>query len=237
MKKILTLIQSDLRQIFRDPMLAFFLFAPLLLTLFVRLMVPAAIASYPVLATYQHHIMMGAGIQTAIMFGFITSFIMLDEKDENVLQVIRVLPISPLYFIVYRLAFATVFSAIGALLVIYGSGIAFPGHLNSLLLAIQYGLTSPFITLIIATFAHNKVEGMAYFKAVDLVLLLPILSFFIPGAARYVFALVPSYWTYSLYEASISAGPTLVFFAVGTLVYAVAMAWLFSQFRARVFDR
>lgn len=237
MKKIITLINSDLRQIFRDKTLTVFLFAPLILIVFVRLFVPYITEQYPIIQEYHPMIMMFAGIQTAIMFGFIISFIILDEKDENVLQVIRVLPISPFYFILYRLLFATTFSTFGAFLMINLSGIAYPGLTNSILLSIQYGLTAPFITLIIATFAKNKVEGMAFFKGVDLILLLPMLSFFVVGNIKYVFSIIPAFWTYNLFNASISDGNTTFFFIIGLTIYSFVISVLFMQFKKRIFDR
>lgn len=237
MKKTITLINSDLRQIFRDKTLTVFLFAPLILIVFVRLFVPFITTQYPVLAEYHSLIMMFAGIQTAIMFGFIISFIILDEKDENVLQVIRVLPISPFYFILYRLLFATTFSTFGAFLMINLSGIAYPGFLNSILLSVQYGLTAPFITLIIASFAKNKVEGMAFFKGVDLVLLLPILSFFMAGNLKYIFVFIPAFWTYNLFDASLKDGNTLLYFLIGLSIYGTVITILFYQFKKRIFDR
>lgn len=237
MKKIVTLISSDLIQIFRDKTLTVFLFAPLILIVFVRIFVPYITEQYPIIQEYHPMIMMFAGIQTAIMFGFIISFIILDEKDENVLQVIRVLPISPFYFILYRLLFATTFSTLGAFLMINLSGIAYPGLLNSFLLSIQYGLTAPFITLIIATFAKNKVEGMAFFKGVDLILLLPMLSFFVVGNIKYIFSLIPAYWTYNLFNASISNGDTIFFFIIGLTIYSIVISVLFMQFKKKIFDR
>lgn len=237
MKKIVTLINSDLRQIFRDKTLTVFLFAPLILIVFVRLFVPFITEQYPIIQDYHPMIMMFAGIQTAIMFGFIISFIILDEKDENVLQVIRVLPISPFYFILYRLLFATTFSTLGAFLMINLSGIAYPGLLNSILLSVQYGLTAPFITLIIATFAKNKVEGMAFFKGVDLILLLPMLSFFVAGNIKYIFSIIPAFWTYNLFNASITNGDITYFFIIGLIIYGFVISVLFMQFKKRIFDR
>lgn len=237
MKKIVTLINSDLRQIFRDKTLTVFLFAPLILIVFVRLFVPFITEQYPIIQDYHPMIMMFAGIQTAIMFGFIISFIILDEKDENVLQVIRVLPISPFYFILYRLLFATTFSTLGAFLMINLSGIAYPGLTNSILLSVQYGLTAPFITLIIATFAKNKVEGMAFFKGVDLILLLPMLSFFVAGNIKYIFSIIPAFWTYNLFNASITNGDTTYFFIIGLTIYGFVISVLFMQFKKRIFDR
>jgi fluoroquinolone transport system permease protein len=237
MKKIITLINSDLRQIFRDKTLTVFLFAPIILIVFVKFFVPYITVQYPIVENYHSYIMMFAGIQTAIMFGFIISFIILDEKDENVLQVIRVLPISPFYFILYRLFFATAFSTFGAFLMINFSGIAYPGLLNSFLLSIQYGLTAPFITLIVTTYAKNKIEGMAFFKGVDLILLLPILSFFLGGNIKYIFFIIPAYWTYNLFDASLSNGNTILFFFIGLAIYSIVIITLFFQFKKNIFDR
>ncbi len=237
MKKTLSLIHSDIRQIFRDKTLTFFLVAPMLLIVFVRIFVPFITKQYPIVLEYHPMLMMFASIQTAIMFGFIVSFIILDEKDENVLQVIRVLPISPFYFILYRLLFATTFSTLGAFLMINLSGIAYPGFTNSILLSIQYGLTAPFITLIISTFAKNKIEGMAFFKGVDLVLLLPLLSFFISGYTKYIFSIIPAFWTYNLYQASVSNGNSSFYFFSGMSMYILVISVLFFQFKKRIFDR
>lgn len=237
MKKIATLIFGDLRQIFRDKTLTVFLFAPLILIVFVRLFVPYITEQFPIIQQFHPIIMMFAGIQTAIMFGFIISFIILDEKDENVLQVIRVLPISPFYFVLYRLLFATTFSTLGAFLMINLSGIAYPGVVNSILLSILYGLTAPFITLIIATFAKNKVEGMAFFKGIDLLLLLPLLSFFMVGNVKYIFSVIPAFWTYQLYNASVSDESSTLFFLVGLSIYLLVITILFGIFKKKIFDR
>jgi fluoroquinolone transport system permease protein len=237
MKKILTLISTDLRQIFRDKTLTIFLLFPLLLIGFVRVFVPYITEAYPIMEDYHPMMMMYAGIQTAILFGFIVSFIILDERDENVLQVIRVLPISPFYFIVYRLLFATFFSAFGAFLMLNLSGISYPGFWNSIMLSIHYGLTAPFITLIIASYAKNKVEGMAYFKGIGLILLLPILSFFIEGNVRFIFGIIPAFWTFRLFEASLNDDQPLLYFTLGLLMYGSVIFFLYLQFKKKVFDK
>ena len=109
MHKIANLVKGDLTLIFRDRMLSLFLFAPIVLILFVRLVVPYITDVHPVIEEYHSYIMMFAGIQTAILFGFITSFMILEEKDEQVIEVIRVLPVSTSFFILYRLLFSTFF--------------------------------------------------------------------------------------------------------------------------------
>ena len=237
MNRIANLIRGDLTLVFRDRMLSLFLFAPLVLILFVRLAVPYLTAVYPVVEAYHSYIMMFAGIQTAILFGFITSFMILEEKDEHVIEVIRVLPVSTSFFILYRLLFSTFFSFLGAFLMISFGSIAYPGPFITILLSLQYGLVAPFITLIVGTFAQNKIEGMAWFKGINLLLILPVLSFFLTGFVKYLFALIPVFWTYLLYKSALANGHIGLVFAAGMVIYLIVLSVLFTQFKKRVFGR
>jgi fluoroquinolone transport system permease protein len=237
MKKLTTFVLGDLRLVFRDRMLSLFFFAPILLILFVRLLVPYITAVYPLIETYHPYIMMFASLQTAILFGFITSFMILEEKDEHVIEVIRILPVSSSFFILYRMLFGAFFSALGAFLIISLGRVAYPGLLNSILLSLQYGLVAPLITLIVGTFAQNKIEGMAWFKGINLLLILPVLFFFLTGLLKYLFALIPVFWTYLLYDVALSNDHVEVVFSAGIGVYLIVLFVLFVQFKKRVFGR
>jgi fluoroquinolone transport system permease protein len=236
MKTIIKLIQVDLQQVFRDKTLTSFLFAPIILILAVRYGVPWLGNIFPIVKDYYHLIVMFASIQTAIMFGFIISFIILDEKDENVIQVIRILPIAPAMFVFYRLAFATFFSTLGAFTILKLNGIINISVTNSVLLSMQYGLTAPFITLIVGTYANNKIEGMAFFKGIDLFLIIPILYFFLQGWVKHIFAFIPAYWTFRLFEKSVQNSDSVLFFLYGLVVYLLVIFILFIQFKKRVLD-
>ena len=235
--RIMNLIKVDIKRIVTDPNLSGYLLVPIALIFFIRYFVPYITNKYPVIADYHHLIMMSGVMQTAIIFGFITSFMILDEKDENVLQVIQVMPISPFYFIVYRLTFATFFSIIGAFIMFVSCDIAYPGMVNVILLSILYGLAAPFMALIIATFANNKIEGMAYFKFVDLILMVPLMSLFIGGFLKYGFAIIPVFWAHSLYQLSLDESYHFIYFLIGILFNLFALFILFKQFKKRVFDR
>lgn len=237
MKKLAKLIESDLKLIYRDKTLLSFLILPIILIFVFKFLTPLLIEKIPMLEEYRTLIAMFASIQTAIMFGFVTSFLILDEKDENVMQVIRVLPISSSYFILYRLLFATVFSSTAAFFMISFTGIANPGTFSAVLLSILYGLTAPTISLIIATYAKNKVEGMAYFKGVDLLLMLPLASFFVGSSISLVFSILPTYWTFKFYDHSFNGEPSLNYFIIGALFFISLISILIIQFKKRVFGR
>lgn len=235
MKQIITLAINDFKHVFRDRMLCIFLLAPVILVLFARYFVPYLASVYPIVKDYYLYIMMFGAIQTSIMFGFISGFIILEEKDDNVLQAIRVLPISPVIFIVYRLLFAMLFSTIAAYLMIVLAGLAWPGNLASILLSLHYGLAAPFIALIVATYAKNKIEGLAYFKGVDVVIIIPIVGLFLSGGWEYVFSFVPMFWTYEMYDEALKSGNIVGPFIAGICIYALSFILLIRQFKQKVF--
>ncbi|WP_317899803.1 hypothetical protein [Aurantibacillus circumpalustris] len=236
MKKIILLTLNDFKHVFRDRMLIIFLFVPVLLICFAKYFIPYITDICPAVRQFHPQIMMMGCIQTSVMFGFITGFIILEEKDENVLQAIRVLPISAGYFILYRFLFASFFSFSGAYSMILLVDLAWPGYWNGFLLALQYGLAAPFISLIISTYAKNKVEGLALFKGINLLIIIPILGFIFPGTWRYFLSFIPMFWTYKLYDDAVNNLSTLVTFLMGLLVYTAVFIFLIKEFKKRVFN-
>jgi fluoroquinolone transport system permease protein len=236
MNKVIHFVVFDIKHIFRDAMLRIFLFLPLVLILLARFAVPAIVSAFPILADYQQYIGMGLCMQTAIMMGFISAFILLEEKDQNILPVLRILPISARFFILYRLGFSVVTSFLTAYTMLLLSD--FPPFF-ALFLALQYGLVSALIVLFVATFAQNKIEGMALFKGLDLLLLLPLVSFFVPSFWGYFFAVLPMYFTFHWYEslyhhAQISLW--LPYALGGTLVFGLYIFFLYRAFSRRVYN-
>ncbi len=237
MKKLVNLIGSDVRQIVRDRTLLSFIFFPFSMLALLQWGWPALTTRYPTLVEHSDLVLMFASMQSAILFGFVVSFLMVDEKDEQVMDVIRVLPISPRFFLFYRLSFASIVAALMALVVLLGSGMTYMGIGASSCIAFLLGLTAPLITLTIATFANNKIEGMALFKVIDLVLMLPLLAFFLDEPFRYFFGVVPVFWTYALLEQSFEGEWVWWYLGMAVLVYGTVLWGLAIQFRRRVFQR
>ena len=87
------------------------------------------------------------------------------------------------------------------------------------------------------TFAQNKLEGMAFFKGINLLLILPVLSFFLTGFMKYLFIPIPVFWTYLLYKSALLNEMVGLIFAAGLMVYLTVLLFLFLQFKKRVFER
>ena len=234
MQRFYHFARQEFRHIARDQMLLVFLFAPLLLYAFVRWAVPALEHAFPPIVEYYPYISMFGAMQTSILMGFISAFILLEEKDEQVIQALRILPLRASTFLLYRLSGATLLATCGAWLIIRWGGLVMVGGWQSLLLALQFGLLAPLISLVVSTFARNKIEGLAYFKILDLVILTPILTFFFPGWVTWVLALVPFYWSFHAYDAAIRGAYFISWFGAGLVVYAIAMIMLGYWFKKKV---
>ena len=235
MSQIFTLSVNDFRMVFRDPMLRIFLFMPLLVLAVVIWVVPVLFAAYPAARDYDYVILMLAGMQTSTMFSFINGFVFLEEKDEQVLAALRVLPVSAGMLVGVRmlLGFAVACLVNGVLFrltpwVAMGWG-------QTVLMATQYALLAPLLALLVATFAQNKVEGLAQFKLYNFALNLPALIYFLPYKLLHALAVIPTYWTFRSVEALHDGGDLWFFYGIGTLVCGGVLVGLLHVFEQRVF--
>lgn len=235
MNRLLVLSVNDFRMVFRDPMLRIFLFLPLLIVAVVVWGLPMVFSAYPAVQAYDYVILMWAGMQASTMFGFINGFVFLEEKDEQVFAALRVMPVAASTLLSVRMllgvsitfAVNVAIFSLNAWLPMSGTQIA--------LTSFQYALLAPVLTLALATFAQNKVEGLAQFKVYNFVAMLPVLIYFLPFRALHGLAVLPTYWTFRSVEAVQAGSHFLLFAGAGLLGYLVVLGVLIRIFERRVF--
>ncbi len=235
MIQFLRLAAYDFRQIFRDAMLRVFLFTPLFLWLIAYFAVPAIWSAYPILAPYKVYVLMGLAMQTAVLMGFVGAFMLLDEKDEGVLEVLRTLPMSPRFFVGYRLLLGWLLAYLSALWLLWSCSDGRIGGAEVWLLALPFSLTAPFILLSVVALSGNKIEGMALFKGLDLLLMLPLAAFFMPENWGYAFALLPMYGGFCALQGAYEGGEWLYSCLAGLLTTSIYLAYFYRRFSFKVF--
>jgi len=200
MKKILALSFNDIRNIFREQILIFmFLVSPIIMFLVARFALPEAGLRYPLVVDYYPLILLLLILQISTGIGFVIASIILDERDEGVLTGIRVMPLEVNTFILYRILFSMGVSFITSLLMIRGTGLIEVDWLVTLGVALLFSMVAPLVLLALPCFSKNKVEGLAFFKGLNLVLLLPAASFFIHSKITYLLGFIPLYWTFNFF--------------------------------------
>ncbi|MEL6534429.1 MAG: hypothetical protein AAFQ98_03400 [Bacteroidota bacterium] len=236
MQTWISLTINDVRNVVRDRLLLMIFFVPAILLGFVRGVMPLILEHYPDVADYQHLILMLATAQIPTTFGLVAAFVMLDEKDERVFEVLRSLPVSSYRFIGFRLGWVFGFTAIGAAIFLSLSGLMELSLLSVLQASLLYGILSVILTLFIVTYTANKVEGLAVFKGLNIAMYLPVLPWVWDNAWLQVLAAMPSYWPFRIIaEAQATGEAPHLWFGIGLVVLLLFVMILLSQFRKRVF--
>lgn len=229
MKRIIVLILNDFRLIFRDPSLRIFLGVPLLIFAIVLLLVPWLIGKYPVVAAYAPIVLMGAVVQTSIMFGFIYCMVLIHEKDLGVARVYGILPVSKPGFLLTRLLIPFIVSTLMAgILLIVQPYYTLPAA-GILWVSILSGLMAPVIALLVAVFSKNKMEGMTWFKMVDLVIIIPLVVYLVPGIEPF-FWIIPTHWIFQMLQLMVEGHSFLIPGAIGSGAVLMVLALLFRRF-------
>lgn len=193
--EIVSLIRADALNIARDPIMvigALFSIVPGIILYFASDAIDQAALDAFGLNEVSRLIASVALVLPGAMLGWVAGFLLLEDRDENVLLALDVTPIGKTGFIAYRLA--TCFAA--TLVVVLATALlALPEFPPLLLLPIAliaagHGVT---VALFLLAFAANKVEGLALTKLVNILMLAPLIAL-IPGPARFIGGLLPPYW-------------------------------------------
>jgi len=237
MQKIISLGINDVKNILREQILSFMFTLFPLLTIGVGIWgIPALAESYPEIIPYYPLILSFLLIQIAMGVGFIFASIFLEEKDQDLLVVYKTIPLSSGSFLFYRLAFGMLYMIGFGLIMVHTTQLIDVSVGESLVIALLFALTSPIITLLMSIYAQNKVEGLAVFKAINFLLLLPAVSYALPQEMVHAPAILPTHWMFQYVEASATGSDQALWYGGIAFVFGLGMLLgLVWWFRKKVF--
>ena len=240
----LKLVKNDLRNVIRDRFLVFgMFFYPIMIIIFSRILVhlisPRIEGSFEFASPAFFPIFfMLFSLFIPIIYGFISAFLLLDERDEHLLTVLKVMPISRNNFLIIRMFFMSLFAFIVLLIFPPLSGLVDMSQFNYfdyIPVAILYSLFAPFIALFVSSFATNKVQAFAIFKISGTVFMIPLFAFFlIQDNFKYMFSPIPNFWTFMALDSLLQNG-TLDFvpLVIGFVYHLALIAVLFYIFNKK----
>lgn len=235
MGKLISLFINDGKFVFRNSILIVLAVAPLIIIAFIRYLLPFITANYlSGLITHYGYIIALFCLMTAIFPAFAISFIMLDEKDENLFAVIRIMPISFSGFLAYRLSFVFIFGFFFSFLTLKFNSLLEVDTITCLGMAILFALSGPIVALTTITFASNKVEGLAILKGVNFLFILPLLGIFISSNWKFVLSIIPQFWVYQAFVQYFN-GDLLPYFVIGIIFHLLMLVGLIVLFKKNIF--
>ncbi len=197
---ILNSLITDLKFIARDPMLLVASVAPALLVVLLRLVFPLA-ADLLIRNTgfdlYLYYPVVAITFITLIpmLIGMVYAFILLDENDTHILQVISVTPAGKKYFILMRMIMPVILSFIFTVFAIsLTNPVPSEGWLRTLVITVLFSTQSTFIFLFIGSMAGDKIEGLALTKLYGIFLVAVPIGLILHHPWNYLAFFSPSYW-------------------------------------------
>jgi len=228
---------ADARQIFREGLLAFLISMPLIIAALYRFLLPALEAQLQTrldfdLAPY-HPMLMGAFVgMSPALIGAVYGLLLVDERDQRTLPVLRIMPVS---FGVYLAARLTV-PFVLAVLVTTGAypfaGLT-PLPLGTVfLLSLSAATVLPVATLIIV-FAQNKLTGLVLFRLVSTVTAAPVFAYIVPVHWEPVAWIISSFWPIKALWLAAEGAPFALELAIAPIMNLVLGWLLYRRFAGR----
>jgi len=241
MRRILSLAKSDFKNIKRDPMVGNFAILPIYMFLLIMWLVPALTTwlmnsrgfnlepYYPAIVGYFFVLL------SPLQMGVVAGFLLLDEKDENILTALRVTPLPLSHYAIYRIFIITFLSFFCVMVLMPLTGLVNLSPEKILPAAIAAGLAGPVFALCIASFAGNKVEGFALSKGLGFLAIVPIVAFFIKSNWQFLFGIFPTYWPVKAFWVAAEGGKEFwLYSAIGILYFTILLIWLLRKFAKKI---
>ncbi len=227
-RRLLPLVASDAMNVARDPMLIFATLLSLVPALALHFGAPAlneaAEAAFGVVDMDRYFVPLALAVP-AVLVGWVTGFLLLEDRDEGTLLALDVTPIGKGGFLAYRVA-VTALLAGGITLYAWPLIIPATPAPIALVLAAVVALNAVLAAVILPAIARNKVEGLALTKLTNLLSVVPLLAA-IPSPWRYLAGFLPSYWIGELLPLTAIATPAapvpaIIALAINLLAVAAA---------------
>lgn len=235
MYKVLSLVKSDIKGIYRDGIFIMALLAPLLMGGIIRFVFPSLVPL--ILKTYhidliEHFpfILSIILLMIPMTLGMLIGFMLLEDRDEEMLMYYSITPLMKKGYFQYKLVFSMGLTVALTFIVIPLSQLVQLTLLQQLMISGMLMLETPLLALCLASFAGNKVEGLAISKVTSITILIPIVCYFLNTNWRYTAAILPSSWVSYLV---VHTNNNMKFFIIALAGILIHLVYLF--FFMRVF--
>lgn len=210
---LIRLAHNDVRLVARDSMLIVFVVMLLAMGIGMRFALPAldtALAQGGVMPsdevdlrfsdTFPAFVVFVAVWQGANIPGFLVGFLLLGEKEDHTLAAVRVTPLPFSLYTGYRIGMSAFVAFVSIIYLAFATGYCQLPLWQLLPIAVGGSLTAPLAALFYATFAADKVQGLALTKFGGIAGLSILMGFFAPEPWQWLLGVFPpflvakSYW-------------------------------------------
>lgn len=236
---VLSILKSlgpiDARNIRRDELLRWIIFAPVAMALLIRFLFPIVlvrvgeILQFDLMPYYEPVTSFMIILLTPYLAGLVIGFLLLDQRDDGTLTALQVTPLSLNGYLLYRLTMPMLLSMVMTLVAAPLSGVVNIGFGRLVLTAVCAAPFAPIFALLLASLAQNKVQGFAITKVAGIILVPPLLAYFITAPWTMILGIFPTYWpAMTLWSAQADESIFWFYWGFG-LIYQFAVLFLLTR--------
>ena len=228
-------LKNELKNVVRDPMYLFFSVYPFIFGAAGYFIVDAI--ADPIWGSMVSMILI---IMTSYVYGAVTGFTLLDDKDDKVLISLKITPISTKMYVFVKLMIGYVFGFIATLIVVFATGFLSDSAIwMIILISAVASLQAPFLALVVNSFADNKVEGFVVMKGTGMTLILPAVAFWLTDWKEFFLVIAPGFWPARMIQMEIMPTeifqidynlPILIYFLLGVAYNLLLSTLLFKLY-------
>jgi len=216
MRKYLSLLKYEAKNIIRDPMNIYMCTFPIIILALSSFIFPMLFESIDPMKGDVLRMTMLLLVFVILAFGpfflaALATFLLLEHKDEHTFSTIAVTPAGTSGYIRFKLAYIYLMSVAGNIIVLAGTKILagdrysvmgfslFDGIelVHIVFFSLVNGLLTPALGLLQGALARNKVEGFAMIKGTGILALVPALMVLetFQGKMQYLLGVFPNFWS------------------------------------------
>jgi len=233
MNLLFKIFNNDIKLVFRDKSLMIMFVIPVAVTLLCRFGVPQIEEIYSPIKDYYWLIVASLTSLSASTPSFLISFLLLDEKDENVDVLIRILPLPGDFIIKSRILLTIVLGFIFSLFILLLNNLIHLNLMAILSLSLLFALIPPVLTFAITAFAKNKIQAATMYKGLSIILFLPMVAFFFPGNLKFLPGIIPFFWTFNAF---FNVGEPLFYilnFGISVITHSLAITYFYNLYKRK----
>jgi hypothetical protein len=220
----ITLFRNDVKQILRDPVMTLLLVAPLLLIIVFKILevflIPFLVqkTGFDVMP-YAAYVFSFILLINSGMLGIVTGFMMLDDRDGNIAQLLEITPLGRSGYLLNRLSFASMLSVFYCLISFAVFSLVDLPFYSIILLCFLSAIYTAIIGLLIYSGADDKVKGLTFAKGLNTLVLFAFTDLFALNWLTFLSWLFPPYWITMIIKSPDS-------FLFNCLAFAIHVVWL-----------
>jgi hypothetical protein len=167
------------------------------------------------------------------LIGAVYGLLLVDERDQRTLAVLRVMPIAFAHYLLARLATPCILSILVTIAAYPLAGLAPLPAETVVAIGLVGATTVPVVVLSIVTFASTKVGALVVMRLVNGALALPFLAYFASPLQGVLAWPVPSFWQMKALWLASDGEPYLWVLALTPVINIPLAVWLYSRFARR----